>query len=92
MRLRLLRIVNASPVPLADRVIEPTSRPGLDPTPSEEDRRLTRRLVEAGELLGIPLMDHVIIGRAGHCSVRPNSFATMSLPCSTAGIRVPACT
>jgi DNA repair protein RadC len=38
------------------------NHPSGDPCPSEADRRLTRRLVEAGTLLQIPLVDHVIIG------------------------------
>ena len=40
------------------------NHPSGDPTPSEADRRLTRRLAEAGALLQIPLVDHVIIGTA----------------------------
>lgn len=36
----------------------PTGRTG----PSAEDLELTRRLVRAGELLGVPLLDHVIVG------------------------------
>jgi DNA repair protein RadC len=38
------------------------NHPSGDPQPSEADRRLTRRLTEAGTLLQIPLVDHVIIG------------------------------
>lgn len=38
------------------------NHPSGDPQPSEADRRLTRRLVEAGVLLQIPLVDHVIVG------------------------------
>ena len=38
------------------------NHPSGDPQPSEADRRLTRRLMEAGALLQIPLVDHVIIG------------------------------
>jgi len=33
-----------------------------DPLPSKEDRALTARLLEAGRLLGIPLVDSIIIG------------------------------
>lgn len=33
-----------------------------DPTPSKEDIAVTKRLIDAGELLGIPLIDHIIIG------------------------------
>jgi DNA repair protein RadC len=38
------------------------NHPSGDPQASEADRRLTRRLAEAGTLLQIPLVDHVIIG------------------------------
>ena len=37
------------------------NHPSGDPTPSPEDREVTRRLVRAGEILGIPLLDHVIV-------------------------------
>lgn len=40
-----------------------------DPTPSSEDRRLTDRLVEAGSILGIKVLDHVIIGVGGYKSM-----------------------
>ena len=33
-----------------------------DPAPSQEDRILTQRLVDAGKLLGIALLDHLILG------------------------------
>lgn len=38
------------------------NHPSGDPTPSAEDRELTRRLVAAGDLMGIRVLDHVIIG------------------------------
>jgi DNA repair protein RadC len=38
------------------------NHPSGDPTPSESDHRLTRRLAEAAQLLQITLLDHVIIG------------------------------
>ena len=38
------------------------NHPSGDPLPSPSDRQLTKRLAQAGELLQIPLMDHVIIG------------------------------
>lgn len=37
------------------------NRPSGDPTPSEDDIELTKRLVEAGELIGIEVKDHIII-------------------------------
>ena len=36
--------------------------PSGDPQPSQEDRALTTRLVDAGKLLGIQVLDHVIVG------------------------------
>lgn len=41
------------------------NHPSGDPTPSGEDHRVTERLQQAGELLGIDLLDHVIIGEEG---------------------------
>ena len=38
------------------------NHPSGDPTPSSEDIAITRRLREAGELMGIKLLDHIIIG------------------------------
>lgn len=44
------------------------NHPTGDPTPSQEDREITRRLREAGELLGIRVLDHVIIGDGSYYS------------------------
>lgn len=38
------------------------NHPSGDPTPSEADKKLTRRIVEVGKLLGVELADHIIIG------------------------------
>jgi DNA repair protein RadC len=38
------------------------NHPSGDPKPSREDREITRRLKEAGEILGIRVLDHIIIG------------------------------
>ncbi len=46
------------------------NHPSGDPTPSAEDLSLTRRLTRAGDLLGIELLDHVVIGRFGYTSIR----------------------
>ena len=37
--------------------------------PSAEDVALTRRLADAGELLGIPVLDHVVVGANGYVSL-----------------------
>jgi DNA repair protein RadC len=41
------------------------NHPSGDVQPSMEDRAITKRLVDAGKLLGIEVLDHIIIGRAG---------------------------
>ena len=46
------------------------NHPSGDPTPSPEDVRLTAEVGRAGELLGIDVLDHVIVGRGGHASLR----------------------
>ena len=38
------------------------NHPSGDPHPSQEDRVLTQRLVEAGKLLGITVLDHIVLG------------------------------
>jgi DNA repair protein RadC len=47
----------------AASVIFVHSHPSGDPDPSESDREITRQLYQAGDLLGIEVLDHVIIGR-----------------------------
>lgn len=46
----------------ANAVILAHNHPSGDATPSQEDRALTRRLKDAGELLGITVLDHVVLG------------------------------
>ncbi len=51
-------------------VIVAHNHPSGDPEPSPEDLDVTRRLRAAGELLGIPLQDHVILGDRNFVSLR----------------------
>jgi len=46
------------------------NHPSGDPTPSREDREITVRLAAAGELLGIPVLDHVVVAEQGYTSLR----------------------
>lgn len=50
---------------MATGVLVAHNHPGGDPQPSREDDGLTARLQGVGELLGIPLVDHVIMGAGG---------------------------
>lgn len=46
------------------------NHPSGDPTPSQDDIRMTRTIVEAGKPLGIAVHDHLVIARSGHTSFR----------------------
>ena len=46
------------------------NHPSGDPTPSAEDRAVTSRLAEAGEILGIRVLDHVVVAERGYVSLR----------------------
>jgi DNA repair protein RadC len=46
------------------------NHPSGDPAPSAEDREVTRRLVRAGELLGVRIIDHVVVAERGFCSLK----------------------
>lgn len=46
----------------ASAVIFFHNHPGGDPSPSREDAEITRRLFEAGKILGIRVLDHIVIG------------------------------
>jgi len=51
-------------------IIVAHNHPSGDPTPSVEDIEVTRRLIQGGELLGIQVLDHVVIGDGRHHSIR----------------------
>jgi DNA repair protein RadC len=50
------------------------NHPSGDPTPSPEDHELTKLLVEAGRLMGLPIQDHLIIGHQTYTSFRQKGF------------------
>lgn len=52
----------------AAAVILVHNHPSGDPAPSREDREITRRLKEAGEIMGIRVLDHIIIGDGSYFS------------------------
>ena len=47
------------------------NHPSGDPTPSAEDRETTRRIADAGRLLGISLLDHLVFGDGKYVSLKP---------------------
>ena len=56
-------------------IIVAHNHPSSDPRPSEEDRKITERLVKAGELLGIQLLDHLVVAEVGFTSLKEESPA-----------------
>ena len=50
------------------------NHPSGDPTPSEADILLTKRLRKSGEIIGIHLMDHVIIGKGRYVSLKEEGY------------------
>ena len=53
----------------ASAVILVHNHPSGDPRPSPEDRTVTRQLVEAGNVVGIPVLDHVVVGDGRYVSL-----------------------
>jgi len=54
----------------AASVVFAHNHPSGDPTASEDDIRLTKRLAEAGEIVGIDVLDHIIIGDKNFLSLK----------------------
>ena len=54
----------------ASAVILVHNHPSGDPTPSREDRQVTEQLTEAGRMLGITVLDHIIVARDATVSIR----------------------
>lgn len=50
------------------------NHPSGDPTPSQEDIHVTRRLVESGKMIGIELLDHLIIGDRKFVSLKEKGY------------------
>jgi DNA repair protein RadC len=45
------------------------NHPSGDPSASEEDVRFTAQVARAADIVGVPLLDHVIVGRHGYTSL-----------------------
>lgn len=50
------------------------NHPSGDPEPSEEDKQVTCRMAEAGEIIGIEVLDHIVIGDGRFASLREYGF------------------
>ena len=61
-------VIRSALINNASSIIVCHNHPSGDPRPSEADKEITRILVNACEIVGIPVLDHVIIGKEGHYS------------------------
>ncbi|MPM27171.1 hypothetical protein SDC9_73681 [bioreactor metagenome] len=59
----------------AASIILAHNHPSGDPTPSPEDIALTRSVIQAGKLLDIELLDHIVIGNARYVSIKEKGLA-----------------
>ena len=50
------------------------NHPSGDPKPSREDVEVTKRLIEAGNILGVQVIDHIIIGRPEYVSLKEKGY------------------
>ena len=50
------------------------NHPSGDPTPSDADRRVTRKIKDAGNLLDVPLLDHIVLGDKNYVSFREEGY------------------
>ena len=55
-------------------IIAVHNHPSGDPSPSKEDLQITARLKQAGEVVGIPFLDHIIIGDGTYISLKEENY------------------
>lgn len=48
--------------------------PSGDPTPSQEDIAVTKRLVEAGLVVGVDMLDHIVLGDDSYVSMKESGY------------------
>ena len=60
--IRPAEVLRPAVIEAVPSIIISHNHPSQDPTPSPEDTAITRELVQAGKLLGIELLDHIVIG------------------------------
>ncbi|MBR1743251.1 MAG: hypothetical protein IJ733_15555, partial [Lachnospiraceae bacterium] len=50
------------------------NHPSGDPTPSREDFLMTKRVLDTGNLIGVPLLDHIVIGDNCYVSFKESGY------------------
>jgi len=54
----------------AASVVLAHNHPSGDPDPSEDDLKITKKMVDSGKILGIEVLDHIVIGKNNFCSFK----------------------
>lgn len=62
----------------ASGIIIVHNHPSGDPSPSSQDIRITRKMIDSGKILGIPVLDHVIVAKEGFSSLRESGLIDFS--------------
>lgn len=65
-------VFNAAIRASANAIILVHNHPSGDCKPSSEDKKITKKLVEGGNLLGVNVLDHIVIGKDGFSSLKEN--------------------
>jgi DNA repair protein RadC len=58
----------------ASSLIVAHNHPSGDPTPSREDIEITKRLKDAGEIIGIDVLDHIVVGDCSYTSLKEHNL------------------
>ena len=72
--IRPAEVLRPAVVEAVPNIIVCHNHPSADPTPSPEDAAITRELVQAGKLLGVELLDHVVIGGERYVSLKERNL------------------
>jgi DNA repair protein RadC len=67
---RMAEVFREAIIACAPNIVLAHNHPSGDPSPSPEDAALTKQAVEAGQLLGIEVLDHIVIGRGQFVSMK----------------------
>jgi DNA repair protein RadC len=73
---RMAEIIRPAIVNSAAAMIVAHNHPSGDPSPSPDDIRTTRELVQIGKLLDVPVLDHLIIGMGRYVSLAERGFVS----------------
>ncbi len=58
----------------SNKLVLSHNHPSGNPKPSQEDIRITERLIESAKLLDIEILDHIIVGRNSYCSFKEDGY------------------